>query len=63
MQKPDKIYMENTNLLHSLSLTQVETRTEREIFLYGCLGFYIDNTNKSNNPSEIACAVFPMDFN
>ncbi|MBR2196370.1 MAG: AAA family ATPase [Salinivirgaceae bacterium] len=32
MQKPDKIYMENTNLLHALSLTQVEPGTERESF-------------------------------
>ena len=32
MQKPDKIYMENTNLLHALTLTQVESGTERETF-------------------------------
>jgi len=32
MQKPDKIYMENTNLLHALTLTQVEAGTERETF-------------------------------
>ena len=32
MQKPDKIYMENTNLLHALSLSQVEVGTARETF-------------------------------
>lgn len=32
MQKPDKIYMENTNLLHALALTNVETGTARETF-------------------------------
>lgn len=32
MQKPDKIYMENTNLLHALSLSQVESGTARETF-------------------------------
>lgn len=32
MQKPDKIYMENTNLLHALSLSQVEAGTARETF-------------------------------
>lgn len=32
MQKPDKIYLENTNLLYALSLSQVETGTLRETF-------------------------------
>lgn len=32
MQKPDKIYMENTNLLHALSLTMVGAGVERETF-------------------------------
>lgn len=32
MQKPDKIYMENCNLLHALSLSNVEVGTERETF-------------------------------
>ena len=32
MQKPDKIYLENTNLLQALSLTQVEVGTQRETF-------------------------------
>lgn len=32
MQKPDKIYMENTNLLHALALTQVEAGTVRETY-------------------------------
>lgn len=31
MQKPDKIYIENTNLLHTLSVS-VNTGTEREVF-------------------------------
>lgn len=32
LQKPDKIYLENTNLLHALSLTRVNEGTEREAF-------------------------------
>lgn len=32
MQKPDKIYLENTNLLYALSLSQVEAGTLRETF-------------------------------
>ncbi len=32
MQKPDKIYMENCNLLYALSLGQVEAGTARETF-------------------------------
>lgn len=32
LQKPDKIYLENTNLLHALSLTHVNEGTEREAF-------------------------------
>ena len=32
MQKPDKMYLENTNLLQALSLTQVEVGTQRETF-------------------------------
>jgi predicted AAA+ superfamily ATPase len=39
MQKPDKIYMENSNLLHALSLTQVETGTERETFFVNQLAY------------------------
>ena len=39
MQKPDKIYLENTNLLHALSLTQVETGTERETFFVSQLAY------------------------
>ncbi|MBO7433308.1 MAG: ATP-binding protein [Salinivirgaceae bacterium] len=39
MQKPDKIYMENTNLLHALSLTQVETGTLRETFFVNQLTY------------------------
>lgn len=33
LQKPDKIYLENTNLLHALSSTHVNEGTERETFL------------------------------
>lgn len=32
LQKPDKIYLENTNLLHTLSLTRVNEGIEREVF-------------------------------
>lgn len=39
MQKPDKIYMENSNLLHALSLTEVETGTERETFFVNQLAY------------------------
>ncbi len=39
MQKPDKIYMENTNLLYALSLTQVETGTARETFFVNQLSY------------------------
>lgn len=39
MQKPDKIYMENCNLLHALSLTNVEVGTERETFIVNQLSY------------------------
>ena len=39
MQKPDKIYMENCNLLHALSLTNVEVGTERETFMVNQLSY------------------------
>lgn len=32
LQKPDKIYIENTNMLHALANTQVNEGTEREVF-------------------------------
>lgn len=32
LQKPDKIYMENTNTLHALATTHVNEGTEREVF-------------------------------
>ena len=32
LQKPDKIYLENTNMLHALTTTQVNDGTEREVF-------------------------------
>lgn len=40
MQKPDKIYMENCNLLHALSLTSVEKGTERETFFVNQLAYH-----------------------
>lgn len=39
MQKPDKIYMENTNLLQALALSQVEFGTQRETFLVNQLAY------------------------
>lgn len=42
MQKPDKIYLENTNLLHALSLSQVETGTARETFFVNQLAHQHD---------------------
>jgi len=39
MQKPDKIYMENCNLLHALSLTQVEAGTARETYFVNQLSY------------------------
>lgn len=39
MQKPDKIYMENCNLLHALKLTDVEIGTERETFFVNQLAY------------------------
>ena len=32
LQKPDKIYMENPNMLHALATTRVNEGTEREVF-------------------------------
>ena len=32
LQKPDKIYIENTNMLHALANTQINEGTEREVF-------------------------------
>ena len=32
LQKPDKIYMENPNMLHALATTQVNEGAEREVF-------------------------------
>ena len=40
MQKPDKIYMENSNLLYALSLTDVEVGTRRETFFVNQLTYY-----------------------
>ena len=33
LQKPDKIYLENTNMLHALSSTHVNEGNEREVFI------------------------------
>lgn len=40
MQKPDKIYLENSNLLYALSLTQVEVGTQRETFFVNQLAYH-----------------------
>ncbi len=37
IQKPEKIYLENPNLMYALSLNQVNTGTLRETFLVGQL--------------------------
>ena len=39
MQKPDKIFLENTNLLQALSLSQVEVGTQRETFFVNQLAY------------------------
>ena len=39
LQKPDKIYMENPNMLHALATTQVNEGTEREVFFINQLSF------------------------
>lgn len=39
MQKPDKIYLDNTNLLHVLSLGEVLVGTERETFVANQLSY------------------------
>lgn len=39
MQKPDKIYMENPNLLHVLSIDGVEKGTAREVFFVNQLSY------------------------
>lgn len=50
MQKPDKIYMENTNLLHAMSLSQVEIGTERETFFVNQLmyGHQVEYSRKAD---------------
>lgn len=40
MQKPDKIYMENCNLLHALSFSKVDVGTQRETFFVNQLAYY-----------------------
>ncbi len=39
MQKPDKIFLENTNLLHVFSLNGVQVGTERETFVVNQLAY------------------------
>ena len=39
LQKPDKIYLENSNLLYSLSLDHVNQGTEREVFFVNQVSF------------------------
>lgn len=39
MQKPDKIFLENPNLLYALATTQVQTGTVRECFAVNQLGY------------------------
>lgn len=39
MQRPDKIYMENSNLLHALSLNGVNEGTRREVFFVNQLSY------------------------
>lgn len=39
LQKPDKIYMENTNLLYALSLKEVNVGTLREVFIVNQLSY------------------------
>ena len=39
LQKPDKIYLENPNLLHALSSTHINEGTERETFFINQLSF------------------------
>jgi hypothetical protein len=39
MQKPDKIYLENPNLLYTLATTPVKTGTARECFVVNQLGY------------------------
>jgi len=39
MQKPDKIFLENPNLLYALATTPVKTGTARECFAVNQLGY------------------------
>ena len=39
MQRPDKIYMENSNLMHALTLDDVNEGTQRETFFVNQLGY------------------------
>jgi len=39
MQKPDKVYLENTNMLYALSSTQVNIGTAREVFFVNQLSY------------------------
>ena len=37
MSKPDKVYLENPNIIYALAPTNVEVGTLRETFAVGCL--------------------------
>ncbi len=39
LQKPDKVYMENTNMLYALTLGEINKGTLREVFLANQLGY------------------------
>ena len=39
LQKPDKIYMENTNLLYALTFKDVNKGTLREVFMVNQLSY------------------------
>ena len=39
MQKPDKVYMDNPNLLYAISTTNVNIGTAREVFFTNQLGY------------------------
>lgn len=51
MQKPDKVYLENTNMLYALSSTQVNIGTAREVFFVNQLN-YGHNVEYSNTQAD-----------
>ena len=50
LQKPDKIYMENTNMLHALTTTQVNEGTEREVFFINQLSAAANRNGHMDTP-------------